>query len=1230
MSNTIADRIENYLNIYATSDVIKRGKILLVDKKIESAEINESNGTAHFKIRGTSLYSVSVTGINQYIQSDCNCPYNWGPVCKHQVAALFFLFDKFGGTRKEIKAMKRSEFENIVPVKPNSIKKTPPANPPLRTTLSPFIIADFKIITKEFIDRFRPKYSNDEFWGNHETILFEENKLHFLLNDSNYYYSPEFIIKFWHTPEGLNTVCSCGRKVKVFCKHQLFLLSKIGNSQHPDIFNLLLPENLLNIKKEILEIYGLNGGKFEDYLKLAYTNFEIDWILKESYKFLIPIKGSETHEKQFEEGLKKLDSDLFRIEIPNPISQKAEKRYPGFAIRVYPTFDLLMNDEVKIIGICGKENKPKTKLVSHIKSITELDLNERLVLNNEQKNLLEKISFFETKKEIIRFTENDENYIEKQVMIFGFLKEILPLLANEKYVFIYTQNNDYIPIRKSNLVPIEISFDNPILEFDITENDQLLQLTPLIKLDGKCFPLENSDKTNSHFLFNCVDNTLYLNKSISQSVLISQFAEGKLAMVKSEADRFFDKYIKPLSKHCKINFKTNLFTYKEIVPKPLKKQVYLSEHNEYILFKPIVEYENNIHVYAGSDGDILNKDSKNNIVRYIRNEDYENEFLEFIVGLHPQFVIQKHSGILNLEAESLLEDFWFFDAFEKMEKSGIEVFGLKDLKSFKYTPYHAKVSAGLKSGQDWFEVEIDVAFGDNSIDLKSIKKAVLNQNKYIRLADGSIGILPDEWLKKLESYFRAGEIKDEKLQISKLKFSIIDELFQDIDDAKIVKEIAEKRRKLKNIKNIRNIRKPKEITADLRSYQKEGLNWLNLLHEMGWGGILADDMGLGKTLQILTFLQNQVKKSKKTNLIIVPSTLLFNWEIELKKFAPSLTFHFYYGLNRDKEIKYFTGYDLVFTTYGVLVRDVEFLRNFQFNYIVLDESQAIKNPTSLRYKAAFLLQAEHKLTLTGTPIENSTFDLFAQMNFVNPGFLGSLNSFKEIYSKAIDKEGNQEVSKELNKMISPFVLRRTKEQVAKDLPEKTENILFCEMGNEQRKVYDAYRNKYRDKLLNRIKNDGLEKSKIFVLEGLMKLRQICDSPALLSDEEYYGHQSVKIIELVRHISEKTANHKILVFSQFVKMLKLIKEELVREKISIEYLEGQSSKTQREESVNHFQEDGGCRVFLISLKAGGVGLNLTAADYVYLMVDPGGTRRWKTRPLTVHTGSDRKKKFLPTV
>jgi SNF2 family DNA or RNA helicase len=429
---------------------------------------------------------------------------------------------------------------------------------------------------------------------------------------------------------------------------------------------------------------------------------------------------------------------------------------------------------------------------------------------------------------------------------------------------------------------------------------------------------------------------------------------------------------------------------------------------------------------------------------------------------------------------------------------------------------------------------------------------------------------------------------------------MIDELFDDIDSEEIITELNEKRKRLKKVTEIKKVTVPRAIKAKLRPYQKEGLNWLHFLDEMKWGGILADDMGLGKTLQILTFLSKL--KSKKPSLIIVPTTLLFNWENEIAKFSPHLKAFYYYGGSREKETKVFSDYDIIFSTYGIIVRDIEILKSYKFNYLILDESQSIKNPGSLRYKAANLLKANNKIALTGTPIENSTFDLFAQMTFVNPGFLGTMKSFKDNYSNAIDKEGNQEIAIELQKIINPFILRRTKEQVALELPPKTEDIIYCEMASEQRKIYDAYKNEYRNKLLDKIKEEGLGKSKMYVLEGLLKLRQICDSPALLKDNDINSHESVKINELVRYISDKTANHKILIFSQFTSMLALIKEELNVNNIDYEYLDGKCSIKQREKSVNNFQENEKLRVFLISLKAGGMGLNLTAADYVFI-VDP---------------------------
>jgi non-specific serine/threonine protein kinase len=293
--------------------------------------------------------------------------------------------------------------------------------------------------------------------------------------------------------------------------------------------------------------------------------------------------------------------------------------------------------------------------------------------------------------------------------------------------------------------------------------------------------------------------------------------------------------------------------------------------------------------------------------------------------------------------------------------------------------------------------------------------------------------------------------------------------------------------------------------------------------------------------------------------------------------------------------------EVIITTYGTLRSDIKNFVEVQFDYVILDESQAIKNPTSKVTKAACLLNAGNKLCLSGTPLQNNTFDIYAQMNFLNPGMLGSVEYFKHNFSMPIDKFDEKEQKEHLRKFVFPFILRRTKEQVAKDLPEKQEMVLYCEMGTAQRKIYEAYRNDYRDKLMGLVEEKGVQKAQLSILQGLMKLRQICDSPAIIKDESY-PNESVKLEELTREIAENIGEHKALVFSQFLGMLGLIREALTKLGIDHEYFDGSSTIQEREKAIERFQNDPNCRVFLISLKAGGVGLNLTAADYVYI-VDP---------------------------
>jgi len=405
----------------------------------------------------------------------------------------------------------------------------------------------------------------------------------------------------------------------------------------------------------------------------------------------------------------------------------------------------------------------------------------------------------------------------------------------------------------------------------------------------------------------------------------------------------------------------------------------------------------------------------------------------------------------------------------------------------------------------------------------------------------------------------------------------------------------------------------------MRKYQSEGLSWLAFLQSAGLGGCLADDMGLGKTIQTLALLQHNketMKASPKndapgqlslfgeetaklTSLIIVPASLIYNWENEIKKFLPGMLVYSHKGIQRKKSTSGFSDYDIIVSSYHTVRQDIDFIKTYHFHYIILDESQVIKNPGSALYHTMLQLKSEYKIVLTGTPVENSLTDLWSQLNFVNPGLLGELSFFRREFAKPIEKSGDDEKQLSLRKIIKPFILRRTKEMVASDLPPLTEQTVYCDMTDEQFRIYDEEKSAVRNSILKSIESEGIENSAIVVLQGLMKLRQIANHPVMTNEE--YNSGSGKFDTVLEDIESVTSEgHKILVFSSFVKHLNLYSEALTQKGKRFSMLTGASIN--REKIVNSFQNDPENKVFLISLKAGGTGLNLTAADYVFIL-DP---------------------------
>ena len=506
----------------------------------------------------------------------------------------------------------------------------------------------------------------------------------------------------------------------------------------------------------------------------------------------------------------------------------------------------------------------------------------------------------------------------------------------------------------------------------------------------------------------------------------------------------------------------------------------------------------------------------------------------------------------------------------------------------------------VTSDMDWFELDGKVAFGSNDVPLPEILAAARRGDSMIALGDGSIGMLPDDWIKKygLLADLSAGA-DGGGLRFSKAQAGLLDAMLAAQPGSTADASFTAVRRELRAFEGIEPLEAPAGFQGELRPYQCEGLGWLEYLGRFGFGGILADDMGLGKTIQVLAMLQRRRsrRQAKGPSLIVVPRSLVFNWLQEAKKFTPKLRVLDYTGPNRHALRDDFSKYDLIVTTYGTMRSDIIELSKIEFDYAILDEAQAIKNSESQSAKSARLLKSRHRLAMSGTPIENHLGELWSIFEFLNPGMLGTAGVFKRASAGA---SGQDEGARELlAKALRPFILRRTKSQVVKDLPEKIEQTLHCDMKPAQRKLYEDLKAHYRTALLRK-DNAELRTSKIEVLEALLRLRQAACHPGLL-DPAKSDEPAAKLDMLMYQMEEVLdEGHKVLVFSQFTSFLAIVRKRLEAAGIAYEYLDGRTRD--REARVENFQTNPKVPVFLISLKAGGLGLNLTAAEYVYLL-DP---------------------------
>lgn len=515
------------------------------------------------------------------------------------------------------------------------------------------------------------------------------------------------------------------------------------------------------------------------------------------------------------------------------------------------------------------------------------------------------------------------------------------------------------------------------------------------------------------------------------------------------------------------------------------------------------------------------------------------------------------------------------------------------------------IDCRVLDNQSNFELEFYFKAGNNKVSYKELKKCITEKNKYFQLKNNTFTEIPIDRIDHLTGTLRklAAEKIHDTLYVLPLYqgYHIYHEFKENMNvDDPFLAFIQ----RINNFKNIPAQDIPPSLHGNLRDYQKAGFNWLKFLAENNLSGILADDMGLGKTIQTLTLLADLYlsRHARTKSIIVAPTSTIFNWEKEFAKFTPDLKICIYTGNNRKKYLPSLNQYHVILTSYTIIRKDFEDLSEEQFEYCILDEGQYIKNLRSLTARLIKRIKANHRLALTGTPLENNLSELWSIFDFLMPRYLFSYELFKKMYELPITLENSNIVAQHLKKRINPFILRRMKKNVAVELPPKVENYLYCELYEEQQELYNHYLQIIRNDIFTLIEKDGIDKSHLSILSALMRLRQICCHPKLIKENLNPRNLISSKFDYFKEITEEiiSENHKVLVFSQFVEMLELVKEWLIKQNIRFEYLTG--SIKDRKTPVENFNNDPNIPIFLISLKAGGVGLNLTSADYV-IHLDP---------------------------
>jgi SNF2 family DNA or RNA helicase len=855
-----------------------------------------------------------------------------------------------------------------------------------------------------------------------------------------------------------------------------------------------------------------------------------------------------------------------------------------------------------------KIQKSKTTFSKEFVKLKSKEL-DKISVKNFSNEMLQIISHFEETRIASTLAEAKKSYTSQRLgldlsqyvhrVMMRHFNDGFDLIRNfNDTISIYHFNKD-IEESKLTLAPCKFLNTRPTLHYEIVKDGNVYDLNTFYNIDGELFPASGFIKRE----FLILNDNQYLKLNYEDYVFDKEI--NLLLGKKKELNEksFGIQIVRKIEQH-KYSIEKGEFFMKEKVSITPSNKIQLSEINSgnFLMMTPQWDYDG--YIVEGVHKEIENIHRDGKMIEVLRDKDWEEKFLDKIKLHHAQFSKQIQ-GYFFLSYDDAKKKNWFYNFYNFLLEENIEIVGLDLLQHFRYAAekLETKVTNLSTIGND-VSMEMVLKVGIEKLKLRDVQKALLYDQTSLPLKDGTLALLDEEWIQQYGEVLRNGSISGTMITVSKFYFIANTNLTKPKEFAPIIeaKWWSRWQRWQNPEENIYSI--PTSIQATLRPYQHKGYEWMRLLSEIGAGACLADDMGLGKTIQTISFIAHRFEINPNGKVFIVcPASLIYNWKNELEKFYPNAKVYIYKGGDRSIEEVKSEDHNIIITTYATMRNDIEALRNILWEVVVADESHSIRSVTAGMTKAIWTLRSVNKIALSGTPIVNNTFDLYSQLNFLLPAYLGSQESFRKEYSNPIDKDKNKKKISELQRITNPFILRRTKKQVATDLPDRTETTMWCEMGHEQKVGYDELKNNIRKSLFLGINENGLNKSKIDILAGISKLRQYCCSPTLVDEDFIKTTDSIKVDLLMEELINNSKSNKSLVFSNFIGMLTIVKERLDAAGIKYYYFDGSVDAKKRIEMVEEFQkEDNEVKLFLMTIKSGNAGITLTAADYVFI-VDP---------------------------